>query len=223
MSGFPLPLGFPLGGSGTSALRRTDAFYQDAIGWLPSAHVWASYDGGEDWEPLIIGGELDERMRMGGSSRRLLDVDDNRFTMRRAGGWPSANVLIDAYTATRGTGLSGQVGPDFQVTPASGEELARADEIVAAVTQVDNPIVEASIGIWLSFDGGSRWEAAVKKGELVSRYVEAGSLKAANGGGGWDFTLKRIGALYSARRDRRLVVKALANDDQGIMDAEVVP
>lgn len=220
--GLPLQVAFPLGGSGTSALGRTDAFYQDVIGWLPSAHVWASYDGGEDWEPLIIGGELDERMSMGGSSRKLLDVDDNRFIMRRAGGWPSASVLIDEYVAERGTGLSGQVGPAVAITPADGEELARADEIVVSVTVVDNPIVEESIGVWLSFDGGARWEAAVKKGELVSIYSEAGSVKAANGGGGWDFTLTRIGALYSARRDRRLVVKALCNDDEGIMDGETV-
>ena len=221
MSGLPLPLGFPLGGSGTGALKRTDGFYFDLIGRIESCHLWASYDGGEDWEPIIVSGELDERMVYGGSSRRDIASGDYRWTLRRAGGWPSAAVQLDSYSRPL-TILGGTTGPAITVSPVSGTELARTQALTVAVLPGTQTLQESSIAIWLSMDDGKRWESAVKKGALVSRASEAGSTKTP-GGGGWTYVIRRFGGLYSALRARTLKIKARANDQNALMDGEVVP
>jgi len=81
-------------------------------------------------------------------------------------------------------------------------------------------LVEASIAIWVSFDGGGRWEAAVKQGALVGVYAEAGSIK--SGSGPFTFTLRRFGGLYSALRSRTLMIRVAANDVHGLVARENV-
>lgn len=188
----------------------------DVAGRLETLHIWASFDGSEDWEPVALGGDLDEREVMGGTSRELI-AGIYLFTVRRMGGWPSRSVILEDYgIALDGTPVAGNDGPAVAFSPADGtEDVARTSDLVVTVTAGTYALVEESIAIWLSFDGGARWEVAVKHGELVSVYDEAGSTKV-----GTVYTLRRFGGLYSALRARTLMVRVAANDEHGLVARE---
>lgn len=225
--GFSGPIAFQLGGPGLDNVARLTALRLDLFGLgaepttLQTCHVWASFDGGEDWEPVVIAGELDERYAWGGSSRAAIPMG-YRFTLLRAGGWPSKAIQFSTYKRERtATPTTGNVGPNVNVTPATGATIAGGDQLSVEVTDGDFTLQEDSIAIWFSWDGGRRRETVVRAGALDYRYLAAGATKTATGGG-WRYDLKRLVRWFSALRSGQGVLEVQANDEHGLYAGEVV-
>jgi hypothetical protein len=221
---FPLALPFPLGGDGV-AVDADGAVYIDAITTpgktVQGACLWMSFDGGEDWEPAILAGAFDGRYT--GVSKATPLTNGIRYRTWRRSGWPSGVLEHELRFAERDTTpTTGQAGPAFSAVSPTADIVQPDGSIVVRFTAGAYALVETSMAIWAALDppapnGARRWEAVVKAGELLYDYAVAGSQKAANGSGGWDFTLFRPGAWAGST----LVLEAMAWDVHGMILGEV--
>jgi len=190
---FPAPLPAPLGGDEDAA--RLSVILVDAWGMgddpavLETCHVWASFDLGRRWEPVVVMGEFDERyVRL---SERTEIPNGYRFALSRAGGWPSRAPLFEISWAERDdVPVEFDRGPTCSSDPEEAAELGARDALVLHFAPETYDLDPETIAAWYH-GAGQRREPVIMAGEIDPLYLAAGSTKADDEAGGWIYTLKR--------------------------------
>ena len=221
---FPLPLAFPLGGTGTDSIDPDVPVFIDAVSVGKLVHavcLWITFDGGEDYEPALLAGDWDGRYQ--GVGKIIPIPNGYRLRTWRRAGWPSRGWVRDLRFAERdAVPTPGSVGPNINELTSTSDPLPHEGAVVLRFAPGDFDMVEASMAVWVCLDppapnGTRRWQAAVRGGELVADFALAGSTKTPNMDGGWDFSLKRPGGWAGVA----LEVRAIAWDVHGMLRGEV--